>query len=51
VVNPEPVSTTVKPVTHWADVAVNRASMKGRGLPLEAMGMLRNAEQMRIEKV
>jgi len=37
------VSTTTKPVTHWAEVAVKSASMKDRGAWLDAAGSVSRA--------
>jgi hypothetical protein len=44
-----PVGTVVRPVTHTAEVAVNRASMNGARSPLAvAAGRLSRAVKMRI---
>ena len=44
-----PGSKTTSPVTHWAEVEVNRASMKDRGKPRAAHGDASRIEPSRME--
>ncbi len=44
----EPVSTTTRPVTHVAEVAVNRASIQEMALPFRLKGMWSSVAPLNI---